>query len=62
MLGYGCDLLHPTTKTTATGRKYMPKRNVAVTNSNKCWVSTSSLLWELEPPLAISEPAVRPLK
>ena len=26
-------------KTTATGRKYMPKRNVAVTNSSKVQVS-----------------------
>ena len=29
----------PPLKTTATGKKYMPKRNVAVTNSSKCWVS-----------------------
>ena len=29
----------PPLKTTATGRKYMPKRNVAVTNSSKSQVS-----------------------
>ena len=51
----------PPLKTTAMGRKYMPKRNVAVTNSSKSQVSRFPLLG-IEPTQAISEPAARPLK
>ena len=40
----------------------MPKRNVGVTNSSKCWVSAKSLLQGIEPTQAILEPAAWPLK
>ena len=51
----------PKLKTTATGRKYMPKRHVAVTNSSKSQASRF-LPQGIEPTQAISEPAARPLK
>ena len=49
----------PSLKTTATGRKYTPKRNVAVTNSSKSQVDSPPP--GFEPTQAISEPAAQPL-